>query len=143
MTRRRALPALLLGLALVVVPAGAASAVPILDSADATELASTLAEASQAQGGICYGWHVQINDETAGSDDEVQTREEDAVTVPGGEVAGDHRGAHGGSQGIGTAAPLTRMPGSAGSIVTVSVSPAVRPSSAASRPGMIPRAPCR
>jgi hypothetical protein len=70
-TRRRALLAVLLGLALGLAPAGPASAAPILDGADATELASTLAEASRAQGGICYGWHIQVDDEAAGSDDEV------------------------------------------------------------------------
>jgi hypothetical protein len=61
-TRRRVLPAVLLGLALGLAPAGPASAVPILESADATELASTLTEASQAQGGICYGWQVEVTD---------------------------------------------------------------------------------
>jgi hypothetical protein len=68
---RRALPALLLGLALVLAPAGTASAAPILDSADATELASTLAEASQAQGGICYGWQVEVTDPEGADGNEV------------------------------------------------------------------------
>ena len=71
MSWRRALPALPLGLALVLAPAGTASAAPILDSADATELASTLAEASQAQGGICYGWQVEVTDPEGADGNEV------------------------------------------------------------------------
>jgi hypothetical protein len=38
-----------------------AGAVPILDAADATELAQALAEATEDQD-VCYGWEVTVND---------------------------------------------------------------------------------
>lgn len=56
---RATLLALLLGL-LLAAPAGA---VPILDDADATELAATLAKARAAQG-VCYGWVVDVEDQS-------------------------------------------------------------------------------
>lgn len=41
---------------------GAARAVPILDAPDVEELVQQLAEAAAVQG-ICYGWHVQVQDD--------------------------------------------------------------------------------
>lgn len=56
------------GAALVLLAApGTASADVVFDPADATDLAQTLAEASKAQG-VCYGWHVTIDDQYAGVD---------------------------------------------------------------------------
>lgn len=52
------------GVALWALPAGA---VPILDPADATELAQALAEATEDQD-VCYGWSVQVNDYSGGAD---------------------------------------------------------------------------
>ena len=49
-------------LATLVVPATPASAAPILDPGDATELANTLAEATEEQG-VCYGWLVDVQDD--------------------------------------------------------------------------------
>jgi hypothetical protein len=58
----RRLAALAAAAALLVAPAGAA-ALPLLATADANELANTLAEA-QADQGICYGWYVEIDDDS-------------------------------------------------------------------------------
>ena len=46
---------------------GPAGAVPILDNADATELAQALAEATEDQD-VCYGWKVTVYDYGGGSD---------------------------------------------------------------------------
>jgi hypothetical protein len=46
-------------------PASSAAA-PILDPADAEELAQTLAEAADEQD-VCYGWEVEVRDETGAS----------------------------------------------------------------------------
>lgn len=50
--------------ALLCFPASSA-AVPILDQPDAEELAQALAEATDEQG-VCYGWEVQVQDESGG-----------------------------------------------------------------------------
>ena len=65
MTARAARIAVLVAV-LVLGPASAAGAVPILDPADAEELAAQLAEARDVQG-ICYGWNVTVFDEGAGT----------------------------------------------------------------------------
>jgi hypothetical protein len=52
-------------LALVIGPATGAGAVPILEQADAEELAAQLTEAREVQG-ICYGWQVNVFDEDQG-----------------------------------------------------------------------------
>ena len=65
MTARAARIAVLVAV-LVLGPASAAGAVPILDPADAEELAAQLAEATRVQG-ICYGWYVNVWDEGAGT----------------------------------------------------------------------------
>lgn len=44
-------------------PADTAGAVPILDAPDAEDLARQLAEATAVQG-ICYGWRVQVRDDS-------------------------------------------------------------------------------
>ena len=55
---------ILLAVALSVLGAAApAEAVPILDPADAQELAQELAEAAEVQG-ICYGWEVDVRDDS-------------------------------------------------------------------------------
>ena len=58
----------MVGLAVAALSARAApvGAVPILEPADAQELAAQLAEATEAQG-ICYGWSVTVYDEGRGS----------------------------------------------------------------------------
>jgi hypothetical protein len=48
---------------------GTAASLPILDAADAQELAERLA-AARAQQGVCYGWMVEVQDD-AGSEDGV------------------------------------------------------------------------
>ncbi len=48
---------------LFVAGAGPASALPILESVDAIELAQELSEATETQG-ICYGWNVTVSDAT-------------------------------------------------------------------------------
>lgn len=60
--RRAALIAV--ALVALALPAPAA-AVPLLDSADATELAQSLADAT-AQQGVCYGWRVTVDDQYEG-----------------------------------------------------------------------------
>lgn len=65
MTRRRTVLATLvasLAMALGTAPAGA---LPILEPADAEELAADLAEATAVQG-ICYGWLVELRDDGTG-----------------------------------------------------------------------------
>ena len=58
---------ILLAVALSVLGAAApAEAVPILDPADAQELAQELAEAAEVQG-ICYGWQVDVRDDSGTS----------------------------------------------------------------------------
>lgn len=52
-----------LGLAVVIAPA--AQALPVLEDADAAELAQVLADATEAQG-VCYGWAVQVADGSGG-----------------------------------------------------------------------------
>lgn len=55
---------LLLAMALSVLgPLHTAGAVPILDAPDAEELSRQLAEATAVQG-ICYGWRVQVRDDS-------------------------------------------------------------------------------
>ena len=54
----------------------ATAAAPLLEQADAEELAQALAEATDEQG-VCYGWEVQVQDESGG---------------PGGLEAGSSRG---------------------------------------------------
>ncbi len=56
--RRHLLIAVMAGWAMV--GAAAAHAVPILTQADAEELVETLREASERQGGVCYGWTVSV-----------------------------------------------------------------------------------
>ncbi len=51
--------------ALVLTGAGPAAATPFLDAADAEELAALLAEASAVQG-VCYGWTVDLRDDSGG-----------------------------------------------------------------------------
>lgn len=51
--------------ALLAAFANPASAVPLLDEGDATELAQALAEATEEQG-VCYGWQVQVSDTSGG-----------------------------------------------------------------------------
>ena len=58
----RRLAALAAAAALLAAPAGAA-ALPLLAPADAEELAVVLADAEEAQG-ICYGWYVEIDDDS-------------------------------------------------------------------------------
>lgn len=53
-----------LGLAFSAAPA--AQALPVLEEADAAELAQALADATEAQGGVCYGWAVQVADGSGG-----------------------------------------------------------------------------
>lgn len=53
----------LLGLLLAGAPA--AQALPVLEEADAAELAQSLADATEAQG-VCYGWTVQVLDQSGG-----------------------------------------------------------------------------
>lgn len=56
----------LLGTLLVLLLAAApAQAVPLLDPADADELAQTLADATEQQG-VCYGWRVEVTDGSGG-----------------------------------------------------------------------------
>jgi len=55
------------GLSAAVFGAPPAGAVPILDSADAAELAQSLAEATADQD-VCYGWKVDVTDYSGGSD---------------------------------------------------------------------------
>ena len=50
-----------LGAALVTFAAAPAGAVPILEAADATELAQALADATEDQD-VCYGWVVRVTD---------------------------------------------------------------------------------
>lgn len=52
-----------LGLALAGAPA--AQALPVLEEADAAELAQALADATEAQG-VCYGWAVRVDDQSGG-----------------------------------------------------------------------------
>lgn len=52
-------------------PPAPALAEPILAPDDASELAESLAEATQQQG-ICYGWHVRVRDEQTG-DSQLET----------------------------------------------------------------------
>jgi hypothetical protein len=59
-----------LAAAVLAAPAGA-GAVPILDPADAQELADRLAEA-RAQQDVCYGWTVQVTDD-GGSEDGIDS----------------------------------------------------------------------
>ncbi len=70
-SRRDRLAALALsaaGTAAVILGAAApAGAVPILDAADATELAQALAEATEDQD-VCYGWKVTVYDYGGGAD---------------------------------------------------------------------------
>jgi hypothetical protein len=54
------------GVAAFVVGAAPASALPILERADATELAQALAEATEEQD-VCYGWSVQVEDYSGGN----------------------------------------------------------------------------
>ena len=54
--------ALVAALCVFAAPASAA-ALPVLEEADATELANQLAEATQEQG-ICYGWAIGVSDPT-------------------------------------------------------------------------------
>lgn len=60
----RRLGALAAAAALLAAPAGA-SALPLLSSADAEELAVVLADAEEVQG-ICYGWSIRIDDSSGG-----------------------------------------------------------------------------
>jgi hypothetical protein len=66
---RRALAALaapgLAVLLLLLAAAPAARATPLLDEADAVELAQQLAEATAVQG-VCYGWSVSVDDQSGG-----------------------------------------------------------------------------
>lgn len=65
--RGRARQALLLAAAIAFSsPLGPAGARPILERADGEELARQLAEATEVQG-ICYGWRVQIQDDSGSS----------------------------------------------------------------------------
>jgi hypothetical protein len=64
--RRFALVAAAVG-AVLIGGAGPAAATPYLDAKDATSLAGLLAEASEAQGGVCYGWILDLSD-AAGTD---------------------------------------------------------------------------
>jgi len=59
------LPALVLAAVLLALATPAAHATPLLEEADAAELAQSLAEATAAQG-ICYGWSVAVEDQTGG-----------------------------------------------------------------------------
>ncbi|HZB50856.1 MAG TPA: hypothetical protein VE547_17345 [Mycobacteriales bacterium] len=68
MTRGRWLVVAALALAaaaLVLGGAGPAAATPFLDAADAEDLAQLLAEASAVQG-VCYGWTVDLQDDSGG-----------------------------------------------------------------------------
>jgi hypothetical protein len=67
--RARAARAAALLAALALAAPGGAAGLPILDAADAQELAERLAEA-RAQQGVCYGWVVEVQDD-AGSEDGV------------------------------------------------------------------------
>jgi len=62
---RGTLIALLAALGLAVLIAPAAQALPVLEDADAAELAQVLADATEAQG-VCYGWAVQVVDGSGG-----------------------------------------------------------------------------
>ena len=55
------------GVAAAVFGALPAGAVPVLDSADAAELAQSLAEATEDQD-VCYGWKVEVTDYSGGAD---------------------------------------------------------------------------
>ncbi len=57
--------ALLLAVCLAALAPGTAAAAPILDEADAAELAQALAEATEEQD-VCYGWEVQVDDQGGG-----------------------------------------------------------------------------
>ena len=59
--RRAVVAGALAAVALLIVTAGPAAAVPILAPADAEELALELEEATEVQG-ICYGWRVRVSD---------------------------------------------------------------------------------
>ncbi len=73
----RALLAVVAALALAVISAPSAHAIPVLEEADAAELAQSLADATEAQG-VCYGWAVSVFDASGG---------------PSGEDVGSDRGA--------------------------------------------------
>ena len=63
MTRGLA-PTLLAAAALLCLPTASVAA-PLLEPADAAELAQALAEATDEQG-VCYGWEVQVQDDSGG-----------------------------------------------------------------------------
>jgi hypothetical protein len=84
----RRLAALAAAAALLAAPAGAAAR-PLLDSADASELAAMLAEAQEEQG-ICYGWYVEVQD-----DDHYSASGVDQGSGPGGPLATFDRSAPG------------------------------------------------
>ena len=80
MSRRRHVPRLtawlLAGLLAGAALATPAAATPVLDEADAVELAQALAEATEVQD-VCYGWRVDLRDDSGG---------------PSGEDVGSSRG---------------------------------------------------
>jgi hypothetical protein len=70
MTVRRAVPTTVVALAAwatLVLGAAPAGALPILEPADANELAQALAEATEDQD-VCYGWEVEVTDYGGGAD---------------------------------------------------------------------------
>lgn len=57
--------AVLTTIVFLLIAAAPARAVPLLDRADADELAQTLADATEQQG-VCYGWRVDVQDGSGG-----------------------------------------------------------------------------
>lgn len=53
-------------LVVAVAPAAPAAALPVLESADAEELVTLLAEATEEQD-VCYGWRIQVDDQSGAS----------------------------------------------------------------------------